>query len=93
MKAIFDEVKGVYRVNKADGSFETYTPDQYRALNGAEVVVEEEEGDEDIVIEDEVDDVVIEASEDETSVQDETQVEDEKTEGGMISAVKNVFNN
>lgn len=48
---IYDEVKGVYRVTHANGSFDTYTPAQYRELsNGVVPVVEEEEGDADIII-------------------------------------------
>lgn len=33
MNAIFDEAKGVYRVNNPDGTFATYTPAQYRELS------------------------------------------------------------
>lgn len=32
MNAIYDEHKKVYRVNHVDGSFSTYTPEQYRNL-------------------------------------------------------------
>jgi hypothetical protein len=32
MIAIFDEAKGVYRVNHADGSFDTYTKEQYHNM-------------------------------------------------------------
>jgi hypothetical protein len=52
MSAHFDAVKNVYRVYNADGSWNTYTPEQYRALeNVAPIVEEEEEGDADIVLE------------------------------------------
>ena len=49
METIFDEVKGVYRVYNPDGSYNTYTPAQFKEL-GLEVVEVEEEGDADIVI-------------------------------------------
>ena len=42
MEAIFDEAKGVYRVEKPDGSFDTYTPSQFRELGGKVGEVEEE---------------------------------------------------
>lgn len=45
MNAIYDEHKNVYRVNNPDGTFDTYTPEQYRALNHSEVVEEEGETD------------------------------------------------
>ena len=66
--AIFDEAKGVYRVNHRDGSFDTYTPAQYREKFSAEPIVEEEEEDADIIIdatevvEDEVIEEVIDAT-------------------------------
>lgn len=50
MNAIYDENKGVYRVNNSDGTFDTYTPEQYREKFGTAVVEEEEDGDADIVI-------------------------------------------
>jgi hypothetical protein len=40
--AIFDEHKGVYRVENADGTFETYTPAQYAELVDTSVEAEEE---------------------------------------------------
>lgn len=43
MNAFFDATKGVYRVTNPNGSFETYTPAQYREKFGAAPVVEEEE--------------------------------------------------
>ena len=98
MNAIFDEVKGVYRVNHADGSFDTYTPEQFRALDEKiEVVVNEEEGDEDIVIEDEVADVELqESADDADEIAEEAEVateepEEEKTEGGIMNNIKDVI--
>ena len=41
--AIFDEHKGVYRVENADGTFETYTPAQYAELVDTSVEEEDEE--------------------------------------------------
>lgn len=38
-------------MNNPDGSFNTYTPAQYRELTNVEIVEEEEEGDADIVLE------------------------------------------
>lgn len=43
MNAFFDATKGVYRVTNPNGSFETYTPAQYREKFGAVASVEEEE--------------------------------------------------
>lgn len=43
MNAFFDEAKGVYRVTNSNGSFDTYTPTQYREKFGVSVEVEEEE--------------------------------------------------
>mgnify|MGYP003431159191 FL=1 len=43
MNAFFDAAKGVYRVTNPNGSFETYTPAQYREKFGAVASVEEEE--------------------------------------------------
>lgn len=46
-KGIYDEAKGVYRVENKDGSFSTYTPEQYRELETEEedaVEVEEYTG-------------------------------------------------
>lgn len=40
----FDEFKGVYRVTHPNGSFTTYTPEQFRALS-PEVVAQETEDD------------------------------------------------
>ena len=96
MNAIFDEAKGVYRVTKEDGSFETYTPEQFRALDEkVEVVVNEEEGDEDVVIEDEVADVELqESADDADAIEEEAEVatatEEEKTEGGIMNKIKEV---
>lgn len=47
---IYDEVKKVYRVTHANGSFDTYTPTQFREQFGATPVNEEEEEEADIVI-------------------------------------------
>lgn len=49
MNGIFDAHKGVYRVNNEDGTFDTYTPEQYRELVAKENEVEIE----DVVIVDE----------------------------------------
>lgn len=43
MNGIFDAHKGVYRVNNADGTFDTYTPEQYRELVAKENAVDTEE--------------------------------------------------
>lgn len=99
--AIFDENKGVYRVNNFDGTFETYTPAQFAELGG-EVANEEEEG---IVVPSEPKEMILGESEVD-SVQ-EVPVElgdswvkqglavketapEEKT--GIMSAIKNVIN-
>jgi len=55
MKGIFNEAKGVYQVNNLDGTFDTYTPAQFREKFGVSVVVlekkeEEEEEEADIII-------------------------------------------
>lgn len=43
--AAYDEHKGVYRVNNVDGTFETYTPAQYREQFGNPSIEREEESD------------------------------------------------
>ena len=50
MNAIFDEAKGVYRVNNPDGTFSTYTPAQYRELSAVPTT-----GDADVVTTGDVD--------------------------------------
>jgi UDP-3-O-[3-hydroxymyristoyl] glucosamine N-acyltransferase len=65
MKGTFIEAKGVYRVENADGTFNTYTPEQYRDLQGT-------------AVEDVVDESVVT---DESTIGDESVVTDESTIG------------
>jgi hypothetical protein len=76
--AIFDEHKGVYRVNNVDGTFETYTPAQFAELGG-EVSIEEEEAD--IILNSTATEPVITSGESTAT-----------TGGGIMRAIKNVLN-
>lgn len=78
MNGIFDEHKGVYRVTNIDGSFETYTPEQYRELVGAS---------ETVAIDEEKADVTIIISSEETKV-DATA--EEKPKESIINTIKNI---
>ena len=66
MQGTFIEAKGVYRVENEDGSFSTYTPEQYRELRSETVLetkeeeTKEEEKEEEKETEDEDPDVILE---------------------------------